>query len=130
MKSLQEKGIPRKAVLRELRTRLGKDYTYDSGRILGSMCTSPHPFAKQTYARFFEKNLGDPDPASTEIEREAVQMLGSLLSHPNAVGHIVSGGTEANILAMWTARNLHNNRCNEVVAPSLCTCLLKKPLIY
>jgi len=119
LNGLQEKGIPRNAVLRELKMRLGKDFTYDSGRILGSMCTSPHPFARQIYARFFEKNLGDPGlyPASAEIEREAVQMLGSLLSHPKAVGHIVSGGTEANILGMWTARNLRNNRCNEVVAP-------------
>jgi len=116
---LQEKGIPRNTILRELKTRLGKDLTYDSGRILGSMCTSPHPFARQIYARLLEKNLGDPGlfPASAEIEREAVQMLGLLLSHPGAVGHIVSGGTEANILAMWMARNLHNNRCNEVVAP-------------
>lgn len=119
MNGLQEKGIPRNAVLRELKTRLGKDFTYDSGRILGSMCTSPHAFARQVYAQFFEKNLGDPGlfPASGEIEREAVQMLGSLLSHSKAVGHIVSGGTEANILAMWMARNLHNSRCNEIVAP-------------
>lgn len=119
MNGLQERGIPRKTVLRELKMRLGKDFTYDSGRILGSMCTSPHAFARQVYAQFFEKNLGDPGlfPASAEIEREAVQMLGSLLSHPKAVGHIVSGGTEANILAMWMARNLHNNRCNEIVAP-------------
>ncbi len=119
MSGLQEKGIPRSAVLKELETRLGKDFTYDSGRILGSMCTSPHPFAKRIYGRFLEKNLGDPGlfPASAEIEREAVHMLGSLLSHPEAVGHVVSGGTEANILAMWTARNLHNNRCNEILAP-------------
>jgi tyrosine decarboxylase/aspartate 1-decarboxylase len=119
LSGLQEKGIARKTVFRELRTRLGKDFTYNSGRILGSMCTSPHPFAKQIYGHFFEKNLGDPGlfPASAEIEREAVHMLGSLLSHPEAVGHVVSGGTEANILAMWTARNLHNHRCNEIVAP-------------
>lgn len=119
MNGLQEKGISRNAILRELKTRLGRDFTYDSGRILGSMCTSPHALAKQAYTKFFEKNLGDPGlfPASAEIEREAVQMLGSLLSHPKAVGHIVSGGTEANILAMWMARNLHNNRCNEIVAP-------------
>ncbi len=119
MSGLQEKGIARNAVLRELKTRLGKDFTYDSGRILGSMCTSPHRFTKQVYGRFLEKNLGDPGlfPASAEIEQEAVHMLGSLLSHPEAVGHVVSGGTEANILAMWAARNLHNGRCNEILAP-------------
>jgi len=119
LNELQERGLPKKAVLKELRSRLQKDFTYDSGRILGSMCAHPHPFSRQVYARFLEKNLGDPGlfPATAEIEQEAVQMLGSLLSHPKAVGHIVSGGTEANILAMWAARNLGNNDRREIVAP-------------
>lgn len=111
--------MPRKAVLEQLRSRLKKDLTHDSGRILGSMCAYPHPFSKQVYAHFLEKNLGDPGLflATAEIEREAVQMLGSLLSYPKAVGHIVSGGTEANITAMWAARNLCNNDRREIVAP-------------
>jgi len=119
LNELQERGLPKSAILKELRSRLQKDFTYDSGRILGSMCAYPHPFSRQVYARFLEKNLGDPGlfPATAEIEQEAVQMLGSLLSHPKAVGHIVSGGTEANILAMWAARNLYNNDRREIVAP-------------
>jgi len=44
-------------------------------------------------------------------------MLGSLLSNPEAYGHIVSGGTEANILALWAARNLAKGRRREVVIP-------------
>jgi len=119
LNELQERGLSKNAVLRELRRRLEKDFTYDSGRIMGSMCAYPHSFSRQVYARFLEKNLGDPGlfPATAEIEQEAVQMLGSLLSHPKAVGHIVSGGTEANILAMWAARNLGNNDRREIVAP-------------
>ena len=119
MNELQEKGMSRKAVLKELRSRLKQDFTYDSGRILGSMCAYPHPFSRQVYARFLEKNLGDPGlfPATAEIEQETVEMMGSLLSHPKAVGHIVSGGTEANIMAMWAARNLGDNDRREIVAP-------------
>jgi tyrosine decarboxylase/aspartate 1-decarboxylase len=116
---LDEKGLPRSAVLKELEIRLQRDLAYASGKILGSMCTKPHSFAKHVYMRYFEKNLGDPGlfPATSELEREAVQMLGSLLSNPEAYGHIVSGGTEANILALWAARNLAKGRRREVVIP-------------
>ncbi len=119
MTKLEERGLPKGVILKELRRRLQKDFTHDSGRIMGSMCASPHRFSRQVYARFLEKNLGDPGlfPATAEIEQEAVHMLGSLLSHPKAFGHIVSGGTEANILAMWAARNLYNNDRREIVAP-------------
>ena len=119
MNELQEKGSPKSVILKELKNRLQKDLTYNSGKNLGSMCAYPHPFAKQIYAEFIEKNLGDPGlfPATAEFEKEVVQMIGSLLSHPEAVGHIVSGGTEANILAMWAARNQGNKERHEIVAP-------------
>lgn len=82
------------------------------------MCNEPHIFAKRVYVKCLEKNLGDPGlfPATAKLERETIQMLGSLLSNPKACGHIVSGGTEANILAMWAARNL-NKEHNEVIVP-------------
>jgi len=116
---LQEKGLPQESVLKELQPKLQEDLTYDSGKILGSMCNDPHTFAKRVYVRCLEKNLGDPGlfPATAKLEQEAIQMLGSLLSNPKACGHIVSGGTEANILAMWTARKL-NKEHNEVIVPA------------
>ncbi|MEM2917661.1 MAG: tyrosine decarboxylase MfnA [Candidatus Bathyarchaeia archaeon] len=116
---MQEKGLPKKLILQELNKKLQKDLTFTSGRILGSMCTNPHAFAKKIYSQNIEKNLGDPGlfPATAEIEKEAVQMIGSLLSNPNGSGYIVTGGTEANILALWTARNLANKQRNEVVLP-------------
>lgn len=116
---MNEKGLPKDLVLQQLKSRLKEDFTYDSGRILGSMCTEPHAFAKQVYMKFLEKNLGDPGlfPASAELEKEAIKLLGSLLSNPNACGHFVSGGTEANIIALWAARNLSGQKRNEVIVP-------------
>ena len=116
---MHEKGLPKTLVLQQLKSRLKEDCTYDSGKILGSMCTEPHAFAKQVYMKFLEKNLGDPGlfPASAELEKEAIQLLGSLLSNPNARGHFVSGGTEANIMALWAARNLSKEKRNEVIVP-------------
>jgi len=116
---LPEKGLPQDTIIQELEAKLHPDLTYSSGKILCSMCTSPHSFAKQVYRKYLEKNLGDPSlfPASAELEQETVSMLGSLLSSPKAFGSIVSGGTEANIVALWAARNLAKRERGEVIVP-------------
>ncbi|MGQ9459705.1 MAG: tyrosine decarboxylase MfnA [Candidatus Bathyarchaeaceae archaeon] len=128
MKKMPEEGLPKSLILKELETKLQRDLTYSSGKILGSMCTKPHSFAKQVYLHYLEKNLGDPGlfPASTELEQEAIHMLGSLLSNPNASGRIVSGGTEANILALWTARNLAKKKRDEIIVPVSAHCSFDK----
>jgi tyrosine decarboxylase/aspartate 1-decarboxylase len=117
---LNEKKLSRSAILKELEERLQNELTYISGKILGSMCTKPHSLAKQVYIRYLEKNLGDPGlfPETSKIEQEAIQMMGSLLSNPKAHGYIVSGGTEANILALWVARNLARGERREVIVPT------------
>ncbi len=116
---IPEKGLPQNTILKELEAKLQRDLNYSSGKILCSMCTSPHRFAKQIHRKYLEKNLGDPSlfPASAELEQETIEMLGSLLSNPKASGSIVSGGTEANIIALWAARNLAKKRDGEVVVP-------------
>jgi len=125
---MQVEGIAEKTLLEELETRLRRDFTYDSGRIVGSMCTSPHPLARRVCARFLEKNLGDSGlfPAVVEIEREAVKMLGTILSNPEASGRIVTGGTEANILALWAARKLAKKTKPEVIVPRSAHCSFDK----
>ena len=116
---IPEKGLSQNRIIKELEAKLQRDLTYSSGKILCSMCTNPHSFAKQIYRKYLEKNLGDPSlfPASTELEQETIRMLGSLLSNPKASGSVVSGGTEANIIALWTARNLAKKDCGEVIVP-------------
>jgi tyrosine decarboxylase/aspartate 1-decarboxylase len=123
VKSLAEKTLPE-----ELESRLQRDFTYNSGRIIGSMCTSPHPVARKVYTRFFDKNLGDIGlfPAVAEIEKETVKMLGTLLSNSEASGHIVTGGTEANVLALWTARKLARKTNGEVIVPASAHCSFDK----
>lgn len=118
--TLQEKHVPQSEVLTELRERLELDVSYESGKVLSSMCTRPHDFASKVYGLCLEKNLGDPSlfPGTAQLEEEAVRMIGSLLSNPNAHGRIVSGGTEANILAMWAARNTSDAKKREVILPT------------
>jgi tyrosine decarboxylase / aspartate 1-decarboxylase len=116
-RTLPRKGISRQSIIKKLNKRLRNDFTYQSGKIIGSMCTSPNRFARSVYSRYLEKNLGDLGlfPNTAQIEKETIQMLGSLLSFPQAVGNIVSGGTEANILAVWAARNSANQGKNEII---------------
>jgi tyrosine decarboxylase/aspartate 1-decarboxylase len=126
--TVEQKGLPQRIVLRELKLRLQKDFSYESGRIVGSMCTKAHHFAGKAYARFLDKNLGDLGlfPGVAELEKETVRILGSMLSNPEASGHIVTGGTEANILALWAARKIANKERGEVVVPASAHCSFDK----
>lgn len=125
---MQEKSLPQRIVVKELESRLKKDFTFSSGRIVGSMCTRPHRLASKVYARFLEKNLGDIGlfPGVAELEEEAIQNIGSLLSNPRASGHIVTGGTEANILALWAAKKISKKEKPEIIMPSSTHCSFDK----
>jgi tyrosine decarboxylase/aspartate 1-decarboxylase len=105
---LKQTGVSREKILEELSEKLSKDLTYESGKILGSMCTTPHELTKSVMTKYLEKNLGDPGlfQGTQEIEVEAVRMLGELLNNTESCGYLVSGGTEANIVAMRIARNI------------------------
>ncbi len=117
---MNKKGLSEEKLLEELESRFRKDFTYESGRIIGSMCTNPHPLARKVYSRFLETNLGDSGlfPAVAELERETINMLGNLLSNSEASGHIVTGGTEANLLALWTAKKLSGKTDCKVIVPA------------
>ena len=83
------------------------------------MCTQPHPLAKKAYQMFFESNLGDQGlfPGSAQLETEVINDLASLLHGKKAVGFVVSGGTEANLMALLAARNKKKTNNPEVVLP-------------
>lgn len=125
---MQATGLSEQELKEELKLRLRGDFTYDSGRIIGSMCTNPHPMAKKVYLQFLETNLGDAGlfPAAAELEKEAIQMLGTLLSGPETSGHIVTGGTEANLLALWVAKKLSRKPNCEVIVPASAHCSFDK----
>ncbi len=116
---MDEHGLSETAVFKALEDLFSKDAQYNSGRILCSMCTEPLDVAKKAYRLAPEKLLGDESlfPGTTQIEREVVSMLGSLLSNVEAKGHIISGGTEANITALWVAKSLDKKGRREVLLP-------------
>ena len=99
--------IDKDEILKELDAIQNEDLKYSSGRILGSMCTEAHPFAKEVYMRFLDSNLGDPGlfKGTKSVEDKTIKIIGKMLHLDNAYGNIVTGGTEANIMAMRAARN-------------------------
>jgi len=109
-----------KVLLAELDARLATDWTFSSGRVLGSMCSVPHPVAAAAFERVLEANIGDEGlvPALAALEREAVGQFAGWWGHPEASGRIVSGGTEANVMALWTAKIVAGPGKNEVVIPA------------
>jgi tyrosine decarboxylase/aspartate 1-decarboxylase len=106
-------------VLAELKRISEKDRRYDDGKILCSMCTKPHPLAEKAYRLFLSSNLGDPGlfPGSAQLEKEVISELATLLHGENCVGYLVSGGTEANLMALLAARNMARASQPEVVLP-------------
>jgi tyrosine decarboxylase/aspartate 1-decarboxylase len=98
-----EDGLTKQEILKLLEKKLSKDFTYDSGSILGSMCTDPLEFGQYIYLKYLGKNLGDPGlfPGTAELEKELLSEISELFSgSSNITGTFTSGGSEANIIAM------------------------------
>jgi tyrosine decarboxylase/aspartate 1-decarboxylase len=83
------------------------------------MCTCPYEIGVEAYYMFLESNLGDSGlfEGTKRIEKEVIRMLGSLLGKKDVCGHIITGGTEANIMAMRAARNSSNVENPEIIIP-------------
>ena len=87
--------------------------------VLSSMCTRPHPAAREAAERFLAANPGDPATyeAVAELESRAVSLLGRVAELSDPHGYVTSGGTEANIQAVRAARNLAETDDPLTVAP-------------
>ncbi len=118
---MEEKGISKTEVFERLKEFKKRDMTHRSGKILGSMCTCPHPVGLKAYHMFLESNLGDPGlfKGTKDMEDEVMVMLGDLLGKRDIHGHIITGGTEANIMAMRAARNYSRLKTPELIDPEI-----------
>lgn len=107
---MDKKGKSKEEILMQLNHFQSKDLKYSDGRILGSMCTSAHPIAKEVYLNFLDSNLGDYGlfKGTKSIEDMVINEISSFLNGDSSsiCGNVVSGGTEANLMAIRAARNL------------------------
>lgn len=116
--SFPESGLSEQELGERLHRARKKDTPFLSGRVLGSMCTAPHPAAEETFRLFMDTNLGDPliNPGVVDLRDEALEMLGDLVgAGPKSGGLFLSGGSEANFTALRLARDTTGR--SEVVMP-------------
>ena len=117
---MNEHGLTKNEISKKLNSLLSLDETFTSGKIIGSMCTEPDSYSKYIYSKFLEKNIGDPGlfKGTLLLEKQIINQIGKLLFYSRCSGFVVSGGTEANIMAMWSARNYSKQSNPEVLVPS------------
>jgi tyrosine decarboxylase/aspartate 1-decarboxylase len=119
-----EAGVVAEAVRQELAELCAGDHSYDGGSIFNSICSAPLPLAAEVFRTYLHTNGGDNRlfPSLPRAEERVIQMLADLLGLPAAQGCLTSGGTEANLLAMAVALEIHRERAGrgeppEIVAP-------------
>ena len=100
------------AVLGDYLTRLEANYPFGHYRYVGQMLKPPHPLAQVAYALAMTINPNnhalDGSPATSAMEKVVVAELAAMFGFPEAhLGHLTSGGTVANLEALWVARQLH-----------------------
>jgi glutamate/tyrosine decarboxylase-like PLP-dependent enzyme len=97
-------------ILNETAARLHDNYPYAHPLYAGQMLKPPHPIARAAYALAMSVNPNnhalDGGRASSAMEVEAVTALAMMFSWPQHLGHLTSGGTFANLEALWIAGQL------------------------
>lgn len=105
-------GIP--AVLAAVAGRLQDNYPYFHPLYAGQMLKPPHPVARLAYAlaMFINPNNHalDGGRASSRMEKEAVAEIAGMLGWQTHLGHLCSGGTMANLEALWVAGQLRRGK--------------------
>ncbi|HEX2666340.1 MAG TPA: pyridoxal-dependent decarboxylase [Candidatus Acidoferrum sp.] len=98
-------------VLNATAERLKDNYPYFHPLYAGQMLKPPHPVAQMAYALTMSINPNnhalDGGRATSAMEKEAVAEIAGMVGWTNFLGHLSSGGTMANLEALWVAGQLH-----------------------
>jgi tyrosine decarboxylase / aspartate 1-decarboxylase len=98
------------AVLSQVAERMADNYPYFHPLYAGQMLKPPHPLARAAYALAMAINPNnhalDGGRASSRMEVEAVREIARMFSWTDYLGHLTSGGTFANLEALWIAGQL------------------------
>ena len=94
-------------VLAEAATRMADNYPYFHPLYAGQMLKPPHPVAHAAYSMAMAINPNnharDGGRASSTMELEAVREIAAMFQWTEFLGHLTSGGTFANLEALWVA---------------------------
>ena len=109
---MNETGLTEEEIRITLKSSKNQDLKYD--RVLSSMCTYPHEIAVEAHMQFMESNMGDFGlfRGTYDLENKVLSLLGALLNGSDAVGYMTTGGTESNIQAIRSMRNIFLQKRN------------------
>jgi tyrosine decarboxylase / aspartate 1-decarboxylase len=107
-------SVPGSQRLRDVLTataeRLRDNYPYFHPLYAGQMLKPPHPIAQLAYALAMTINPNnhalDGGRATSAMEKEAVVQIAAMFGWTKFLGHLCSGGTMANLEALWAAGQL------------------------
>ena len=98
----------------EAARRMQDNYPYPHPLYAGQMLKPPHPAARLAYmlALWINPNNHalDGGRASSRMEKEAVAQIARMFGWETHLGHLTSGGTVANLEALWVAREVTGGR--------------------
>ncbi|HXW14597.1 MAG TPA: aminotransferase class I/II-fold pyridoxal phosphate-dependent enzyme [Terriglobia bacterium] len=98
-------------VMQQVAVRLRDNFPYFHPFYAGQMLKPPHPIARAAYALATWINPNnhalDGGRASSAMEKEAVAEIAGMFGWQTHLGHLSSGGTMANLEALWVAGQLH-----------------------
>jgi tyrosine decarboxylase/aspartate 1-decarboxylase len=98
-------------VLSEAAERLHDNDPYQHPLYAGQMLKPPHPIARAAYSLAMSLNPNnhalDGGRASSAMELEAVAALARMFGWSEHLGHLTSGGTFANLEALWIAGQMN-----------------------
>ena len=97
-------------VLNSVADRMTDNYPYPHPFYAGQMLKPPHPIARLAYTLALWINPNnhalDGGRASSVMEKEAVESIAHMFGWETYLGHLTSGGTMANMEALWVAGEL------------------------
>lgn len=101
-----------KEIADQLADRLEGNYPFHHPSYAGQMLKPPHPIAWLSYALAMTINPNnhalDGGPPTSEMEKEVIQKMAAMVGYDfNSLGHLTSGGTIANLEALFIAREIH-----------------------
>jgi tyrosine decarboxylase / aspartate 1-decarboxylase len=103
-----------RTVLLEVAERMQDNYPYPHPLYLGQMLKPPTEIARLAYTLSLWINPNnhalDGGRASSAMEKEAVAEIAKMFDWETHLGHLTSGGTMANLEALWVAGNLQPNK--------------------
>jgi len=108
----------KREIIDKLKQMRNEDQSYTDGRILSSVSTKPLDVAIKAYEIFSDTNALDVHVFKSveKLEKEIIEWFGKLLKNKKTAGYVTTGGTEANIVALFVAKKTYPKK-REILVP-------------